>query len=50
MDETAYGPDFEMLAKVIAEFRMRPVIISESPFQDADAVRMRDLLEKELKT
>jgi deoxyribonuclease-4 len=49
MDETEYGPDFTMLAKVIAEFRLNPVIISESPVLDVDAVKMRNILMKELK-
>ncbi|MEM3788481.1 MAG: TIM barrel protein [Candidatus Bathyarchaeia archaeon] len=50
MDEAGYGPDFEMLAKVIADFRLNPVIISESPVLDADAIKMRDILKKEMKT
>ncbi|MEM2336135.1 MAG: TIM barrel protein [Candidatus Bathyarchaeia archaeon] len=49
MDEAGYGPDFEMLAKVIADFRLNPVIISESPVLDVDAVKMRDTLRKVLK-
>ena len=47
LQETRYGPEFEMLAKVIAEFRLKPVIISESPILDIDAARMRDTLQKE---
>ena len=50
MDETDYGPDFAMLAKVIAEFKLRPVIISESPVLDVDAIKMRNILCKELKS
>jgi deoxyribonuclease-4 len=50
MDETDYGPDFTMLAKVIAEFKLKPVIISESPILDMDAIKMRDILQKELKS
>ena len=46
MDEKAYGPDFTMLAKVIAEFKLKPVIISESPILDVDAIKMRDILKK----
>jgi deoxyribonuclease-4 len=42
LDEARYGPDFEMLAEVIAEFKMRPIIICETPFLDVDAVKMRD--------
>jgi deoxyribonuclease-4 len=47
MDEADYGPDFAMLAKVIAEFKLKPVIISESPVLDVDAIKMRDMLQKE---
>jgi len=47
LEETRYGPQFEMLAKVISEFRLKPVIISESPILDIDAARMRDMLQKE---
>jgi len=42
LDETRYGPTFEMLAEVIAEFKMRPIIICETPFLDVDAMKMRD--------
>jgi deoxyribonuclease-4 len=49
MDEADYGPDFATLAKVIADFKLRPVIISESPVLDVDAIKMRDILQKELK-
>ncbi|MEM3696820.1 MAG: TIM barrel protein [Candidatus Bathyarchaeia archaeon] len=48
MDEADYGPDFTMLAKVIAEYKLNPVIISESPILDLDAIKMRDILQKEL--
>jgi deoxyribonuclease-4 len=50
MDEADYGPDFAMLAKVIADFKLKPVIISESPVLDVDAIKMRDILRKELKS
>ena len=50
MDEADFGPDFTMLAKVIAEFKLKPVIISESPILDMDAIKMRDILQKELKS
>jgi deoxyribonuclease-4 len=49
MDETKYGPDFTMLAKAIVEFKLKPVIISESPIIDIDAIRMRNILQKEFK-
>jgi endonuclease IV len=37
-----------MLAEVVAEFRLRPIMICESPLLDIDAVKMRDILEKRL--
>jgi deoxyribonuclease-4 len=46
LDEAHYGPDFTMLAEVIAEFKLRPVIISESPILDMDALKMRDIVRK----
>lgn len=50
LNETRYGPDFGMLAKVIAEFKLKPIIISESPLLDLDAMKMRDTLQKELES
>jgi deoxyribonuclease-4 len=50
MDETDFGPDFADFAEVISEFKLKPVIISESPILDIDAMKMRDILEKELKS
>ena len=44
LDEAKYGPDFQMLAEVIAEFNLRPVITCETPLLDVDAVKMRDTL------
>ena len=49
MDEAEYGPEFTMLAKVIAECKLKPVIISESPVLDVDAIKMRDILQRKLK-
>ncbi|MBT0159284.1 TIM barrel protein [Candidatus Bathyarchaeota archaeon A05DMB-2] len=46
LDEARYGPNFEMLAEVIADFKMRPVMICETPILDVDAVKMRDILRK----
>lgn len=50
MNEAEYGPEFRLLAKVIAEFKLKPVIISESPILDVDARKMRDILREELKS
>jgi deoxyribonuclease-4 len=49
LDEARYGPDFQMLAEVIAEFNLRPVIICETPILDVDAMKMRDILRKTMK-
>jgi deoxyribonuclease-4 len=43
LEEERYGPNFELLASIIVEFKLRPVIISESPLLDVDAARMRDI-------
>jgi len=50
LDEAGFGPDFELLAKVIVEYDLKPVIISESPILDLDAIKMRDILAKTFKT
>jgi deoxyribonuclease-4 len=46
LDEAGFGPDFEMLAEVIEEFKLRPVMICETAIQDVDARKMRDILRK----
>jgi endonuclease IV len=33
----------------MAEFKLKPVIISETPLLDIDAIKMRDILKKEMK-
>ena len=48
LEEPRYGPDFRLLAKVIIEFNMNPIVISESPVIDLDAIRMRDIFKEEL--
>jgi deoxyribonuclease-4 len=49
LDETRYGPDFGLLAKIIVEFKLRPVMICESPLLDIDAMKMRDIVQAELR-
>jgi deoxyribonuclease-4 len=49
LDEARYGPDFRLLAKIIAEFKLRPVMICESPLLDIDAMKMRDIVRTELR-
>ena len=48
LDEERYGPDFRMLAEVIADFRLHPTIICESPILDVDARKMQATLEEVL--
>jgi deoxyribonuclease-4 len=50
LEASRYGPDFELLAEVITEFNMRPVIICETPLLDVDAKRMRDTYMKILES
>lgn len=48
-DDTTYGPEFEPLAEVLAEYKMEPYIVSESAgTQGRDAVYMRDAYQKAL--
>ncbi len=46
MDEAEFGPDFNLLAKALVEYGLKPVIISESPILDIDAIKMRNILMK----
>ena len=46
LDEKAYGPDFRLLADVIVDFKLRPVVICETPLLDVDARKMRDIFTK----
>ena len=48
LDEERYGPDFHMLAEVIADFELHPTMICESPILDVDARKMRDMLKEVL--
>jgi deoxyribonuclease IV len=50
LDEERYGPDFRMLAEVIADFQMHPTMICESPILDIDARKMRDTLKEVLES
>jgi deoxyribonuclease-4 len=47
--ETRYGPDFRILAQVIVELGLKPVMICESPLIDVDAQKMRDILQKTMR-
>jgi deoxyribonuclease-4 len=44
LDEEKFGPDFRMLAEVIADFQMHPTMICESPILDVDARKMKAIL------
>jgi len=49
LDVIEYGPDFRLLAKLIAERGLKPVIACETPNLDLDAIKLRDIVLKELK-
>jgi deoxyribonuclease-4 len=49
VDRKEYGPDFKLLAQLIAERDMNPVIACETPNLDVDAVRLRDMVLQELR-
>jgi deoxyribonuclease-4 len=42
LGEKRFGPEFAAFAKVIDDFKLRPVVICETPLLDVDAVKMRD--------
>ena len=44
LDEPGFGPEFEKLAEIIIEFKLRPVIICETMLQDIDALKMQKTL------
>jgi deoxyribonuclease IV len=48
LDEKRYGPDFRLLAEVIADFGMHPTMICESPILDVDARKMQATLREVL--
>jgi deoxyribonuclease-4 len=50
LDEKMYGPDFRLLAEVIADFQMHPTIICETPNLDVDARKMQATLKDVLES
>jgi deoxyribonuclease-4 len=48
LDEPRYGPEFELLAKIITDFKMSPTIICETPILDIDALKMKKILQQTL--
>jgi len=49
LDRAEYGPDFRLIARLIAERNLRPVIACETPNLDMDAQKLRDIVLQELK-
>jgi len=49
LDRTEYGPDFQFLAKLIAERDLKPVIACETPNLDLDAQKLRDMVLQEFR-
>jgi deoxyribonuclease-4 len=46
LDEPRYGPEFELLAKVLVDFKMHPTVICETPILDIDALKMKKVLQQ----
>lgn len=46
LSEPGFGPEFEPLAEVIAEFKLNPTIICETLVQDIDAMKMRKVFQR----
>jgi deoxyribonuclease-4 len=49
VDREEYGPDFELLAQLIVERDLKPVIACETPNLDIDAIKLRDMVRQQLK-
>jgi deoxyribonuclease-4 len=49
LDRTEYGPDFRLIARLIAERGLNPVIACETPNLDLDAQKLRDMVSEEIK-
>ena len=49
LDRTDYGPDFRLIARLIAERGLNPVIACETPNLDLDAQKLRDMVSEEIK-
>ncbi len=48
--DSGYGPDFEKVAEALVETGVQPIIISESPILEKDAVKMKNIYFKVLET
>jgi len=49
LERTEYGPDFKLIAKLVAERDLKPVIACETPSLDLDAQKIRDMVLTEIK-
>ncbi len=47
---SGYGPSFEPLAELMAEYRPKWLVISESPILERDALKMKRMFEEKLKS
>jgi len=49
VDRVEFGPEFKFLAKLIVERGLKPVIACETPNLDVDALKLRDMVRREMK-
>jgi hypothetical protein len=49
VDRVEFGPEFKFLARLIAERGLKPVIACETPNLDVDALKLRDMVMREMK-
>jgi deoxyribonuclease-4 len=50
LERVEYGPNFNFLATLIAERSLNPVIACETPNLDADALKLREIVLKQIRT
>jgi deoxyribonuclease-4 len=49
VDRVEFGPEFKFLAKLIVERGLKPVIACETPNLDVDALKLRDMVRREIR-
>jgi deoxyribonuclease-4 len=49
VDMVEFGPEFRFLAKLIVERGLKPVIACETPNLDVDALKLRDMVRREIR-
>jgi deoxyribonuclease-4 len=49
VDRVEYGPEFKFFARLIAERGLKPVIACETPNLDVDALKLRDMVMREMR-